>query len=208
MGASMPRRTAACVAILIAGLAACGDKVQFAEPPGGDAAGAPPAGSPRFHGAAPEGGAGGSRPVESHGAGADPFAEAEVGEAMPAPGVPSMDVFFRGRIELDPSIQLPGRYAVFVSAGFPPRGRPPVLSKRIDGTPPFPLEFTLTPADIAFGSTSVDPERPLVLYATISESGVVVMPGQTARGFYLNSPPSEPCKPGAEDAVILMKESR
>jgi hypothetical protein len=175
---------------------ACGDKVQIAEPPSADSASVGP--PPKV----------GTEDVGTHRTMRSPFDEAEINDTSTGSNIGEEVVFFRGVVSVDPSIELPPTYALFLSAGFPPKGRPPVLSKRIADAPALPFHFELTSKDIAFGSTEVDTERPLVLYVTISESGKVSMGGSNPPGLYLNSPVSEPIKPGAMDVVLNLREAR
>lgn len=190
---SKPLVLLGCVLILAV---ACGDSVQIADPPNSDTE--KPAEVPTP----------GSTSVGTHGTAPDPFAPAEVPVPMAGSGTGAREVFYRGVVNIDPAIKLPSTYALFISAGFPPRGRPPVLSIKLSDAPKFPVSFELSSKDIAFGSTVVDPELPLVLYMSLSESGMVAMPGQTPRGLYINSPVSEPIKPGTMDVALTLKESR
>ncbi|MAG59011.1 MAG: hypothetical protein CMJ83_22210 [Planctomycetes bacterium] len=175
------------------GLVACGDSIQYADPPERELQ--MPSDHPTLSGGKRPGAQG-----DPHGSTgeADPFREADVGGGGVST-VPKDKVWFTGRVELDPSIKLPKTYAIFVSAGMPPKGRPPVLSRIIRDQPKFPLEFVLTQGDMAFGETKID--RPLVLYVILSESGVVL----AKQGLYIKTAMHGPFDPESKDVVLKLK---
>ena len=185
-------------------LSACGDDVQFADPPERDTTASAPGHIPGHGG--PSSKPPTPKPAGSPSGEEDPFGDAEV--TSPSANASSGDatVFYRGEISVDPAIKLPDTYCLFVSAGFPPRGRPPVLSIKVDGAPKFPVSFELTKRDIAFGSTHVDPDKPLVLYVTLSESGMIPMPGQPSKGAYIRGSVSDPHKPGKMDVQLRLNK--
>lgn len=182
----------------------CGDDIQFSAPPdkGSTAAANPhqhlPAGHPPMSGA----GSGEAAPAPAGGHGGDPFADPkDAGKDVRGDGgAPALDpekVYFTGRVELSPDFKLPPTYAIFVNAGHPPQGSPPVLSHRFPDQPKFPLAFELRGKDIAFGDTKVD--APLVLYVILSESGFI-----ERRGVYVKKVHPEPRAPGTQDIVLTL----
>jgi hypothetical protein len=199
-----------CLAVLVfaAVLASCGDDIQKVAPPKRDAAERPnphgqlPPGHPPMDGQP-------QQPPNPHAPrgsdGSDPFADAaDAGKSIRgADSGPANDpekVFYSGRVELDPSIKLPATYAVFVNAGLPPRGSPPVLSKKFADQPKFPLNFELRGKDMAFGDTKIT--GPLILYVILSESGVIEVGPQQ---LYVKTLLPEPQAPGSSNLVLTVK---
>ena len=112
-------------------------------------------------------------------------------------------LWYSGRITVDPSVKLPAKYTIYVSAGYPPKGRPPVLSRRYD-MPSFPLDFELRQEHQAFGNAKMD--TPLVLYLTMSESGVIPMgPPPPGFGEYWKSPLSAAHAPESKGLSLVLK---
>jgi len=188
------------LASMVMVLAGCGDDVQYASPPERETSSREaglPANHPPLSGSPTR-----TETPASHGTQPDPFAPAEVsGDPGGAQDKPPADkVWFKGRIEVDPSFELSARYTIYVNAGLPPKGRPPVLSRRYAGEPKFPFDFELRQQDVAFGATKVD--RPLVLYVIISESGYVM--AQT--GLYVKTTMYGPFDPESEDVVLTLKK--
>lgn len=223
----MCRSAAALVAILA--LFGCGDDIQLRDPPkseeaektlgaGGQARGNPHARKGNPH-AAPFAGnphaKGGTEAPATHGKAdggvtKDPFLDPEdrkqkkaMAQRSAAPSIPPDHVWYSGRVTLDPSVKLPDRYTVFVSAGYPPKGRPPVLS-RLYRKPKFPFDFELLQKNQAFGNAKMD--TPLVLYLTLSESGSIPMgPPPPGFGVYWKSPLSAPHAPETTGLELLLK---
>jgi hypothetical protein len=190
---------------LCATLIACGDSIQKdVELPSEKAAarqqneGLPP-GHPPLGGEKID--THGGQDPQPQGHGHDPFGAADVPPSSGAAGAVAADkVWFKGRVELDPSMKLPATYTIYVNAGLPPQGRPPVLSKRIAGEPKFPLDFELQQKDVAFGATAVD--RPLVLYVILSESGFVM----ANEGVYIKTAMEGPFDPEDKNVVLTLKQ--
>ena len=191
------RRGGGLLLLVVLGLFACGDDIQFADPPVGEAetTGELPAGHPPLP--TPEA-------VPSHGQGgegADPFAdpsEASTPLRDNTPDPRADEVVYRGEVRLAEGFQLPPTYTVYVSAGRPPNGRPPVLSRRYD-KPTFPLTFELRRRDLAFGDTEVT--GPLCLYLILSEKGPVL----DKSGLYVRTTPGSPVALGAPDLVLTLE---
>ncbi len=173
-------------------LAACGDDIQYQAPPNRPAAGSPtPTTTP-----APE-------KIPTHTS--DPFAEeGEPAKPEPTPAATTADdgekLWYSGKIELDPSTVLPPTWTLFISAGYPPEGRPPVLSIPMKGPLEFPLSFELRGKNKAFPDAKVD--RPLVLYAILSEKGYVL----AKEGVYFRTAATSTLPLETKDAVIVLKK--
>ncbi|MSR75585.1 MAG: hypothetical protein EXS14_08990 [Planctomycetes bacterium] len=165
---------------------ACGDDVQFVAPPG---AVAETAAHEHAHDA--------SDPfadaADAHAAD-QPAANTEGGAATSADAKP----FFSGRVELAAGFTLPATYTVYVMAGPPPKGRPPLLSRRYD-KPSFPLDFTLEQGDIPFKDSKV--EGPQVLSVILSERGPVM----ATDGVYLRCPLAAAQAVGATGIVLTIR---
>lgn len=172
-----------CAGLLL--LAACGDDIQYAAPPVSDNAVSHAGETAEEHAA--------------HAA-ADPFADpADANAAAPATAAPSADqVYFSGRVELAPGFTPPATCTIYVMAGPPPKGRPPLLSRRYD-KPTFPFEFTLAQSDIPFKDSKVEGLQ--VLSVILSEKGPVM----ATEGVYLRCPLETPQTAGATGIVLTIR---
>lgn len=194
---------AALIGLLPCLFTACRDDIQFSAPPPKAPAsgrGKLPAGHPPLDSSESQASKAGGGAAEE-----DPFADPADAHKPVTSGVATSQVdpnrvFFRGRVEVDPSLKLPATYAIFVCAGNPPRGSPPVLSKLYAGAPKFPFDFELRGKDLAFGDTAID--APMVLYLIVSEKGYVL----AQEGLYFKTPPSEPIALDATGIVLTLKQ--
>jgi hypothetical protein len=171
---------AAAICLLL--LCACGDDIQFASPPAAEAQAAP-----MGHDAAPRGSAQ-----------EDPFAEESPVAPSSTAVVPANETYFSGEVRLAAGLQLPPTYTIYVMAGPPPAGRPPLLSKRYD-KPSFPFTFSLGSADIPFKDSKV--AGPQVLSVIISEKGPVM----ATEGLYKRTPLDTPQAPGTSGITLELK---
>lgn len=105
------------------------------------------------------------------------------------------EVVFSGTIEIDPSIELPATYRLYVNAGEPPSGSPQYFTRLYD-RPTFPLTFALRGEDMPFGDAAV--EAPLALYVILSEAGHV----GAAEGLYIRTKASAATAPGTKNIVL------
>jgi hypothetical protein len=163
-------------------LCACGDDIQFASPPARAAQSAP-----MGHAAAP-----------SEAAEADPFAEETPAAPSSTAVAPADETYFSGEVRLAAGLQLPPTYTIYVMAGPPPAGRPPLLSRRYD-KPSFPFTFSLGSADIPFKDSKV--AGPQVLSVIISEKGPVM----ATDGLYKRAPLDTPQAPGTSGITLELK---
>lgn len=180
-------------------LGACGDDIQFADPPRKEDphAGHNHGGLPAGHVPIEPGQASPGR-IKTHsneGDEGDPFADAEVTPS--AQGDPN-ELLYSGTITLPEGVTLPDPAWVWVSAGFPPRGRPPVLTKLFTN-PTWPLSFELRRGDVAFPGASVPAKADLVIYVSVGKNKFV-------EGIVLKFDPSEVKPMGTEGLALKLKK--
>lgn len=169
--------------LFIACLAACGDDIQLAAPPAAEKAAAPAAHPPHpGHNAAEE------DPFADDGAPAGAASEAAVAE----------ETYFSGEVRLAEGLQLPATYTVYLMAGPPPSGRPPLLSRRYD-KPSFPFTFSLGSGDIPFKDSKVAGAQ--VLSVIISEKGPVM----ATEGLYKRCTLEAAQAPGSKGITLELK---
>ena len=188
--------------LVLAG-AGCGDDLQYADPPS-EAAGAPGAGPGRGMGGMgagridPHGTVDGAAPVDPF---ADPHAAGQPAMESVGSAVPPGTIHYAGTVKLDPSVQLPPTYAVFLIAGLASgEGRyAPVLVKRLERAA-FPLDFQLLESDrMGMGSAAVD--ESLFVGAILSEGGSVT----PSTGLFLRKYLEQASTPGTRDLEIVLR---
>lgn len=182
--------------VSIAVLASCGDDIQFADPPVRDD---PHAGHDHGPNLPPGHPPASSKKIPTHGGTVDendPFKDADVGEQQTA-GDPT-EVLYSGTLTLPEGYVLPDPAFVWVSAGHPPRGRPPVLTKLYTG-PTFPLAFELKRGDVAFPGASVPATADLVIYVSVGKNRFV-------EGIVTRFEPSEAKPMGTKGLALKLKK--
>lgn len=171
-------------------LTACGDDVQFAEPPKRDAA---PTRMPHAH---PH--PGGGHPESQGGSGGategDPFNPAEVSGGNTGETGDPTELLYSGEVVVTEGLELPNPSWIWISAGHPPSGRPPVLTKLYEN-PTFPFKFELRRRDTAFPGAAVPKAADLVLYASVGKNRFV-------EGIVLKAPPTGVHSMGTKDIKI------
>jgi len=182
--------------LLVVGCTACGDDIQFADPPTREPA------QRAVHD--PHAGMRAAGPAETPAgaegeAGEDPFADPEEEDATPETGeAAGPRIYYEGTIELPEGFQLPSSYAVFVSA-YVPGGRVPALTRRYE-KPSFPLHFQLTDKNAPFGAAPWDKEY--TIGVIFSERGDVLPGG----GKYSKTLHDKTLPPGTKDIVLRIKD--
>lgn len=192
--ASWERALQPVLLILFASLTftACGDTVQFAEPPERDVS---PAGLPPGH---PTAGNPHASPGDGQQGTTNPFDPADVGPGNTEEAGDPNEVLYAGTVTLVDGVLLPDPAWIWVSAGHPPMGRPPVLTK-LHENPSFPLTFELKRRDTAFPGAAVPKTADLVLYVSVGKSRFV-------EGIVLKVPPTEAKPMGTQDINIQVKK--
>jgi len=173
----------------------CGDAVKVAEPPTREKKPmVNPDAGPHGHAghSAPEGTTPHAQP--SH----DPFAAAPVSSADAKPAGDPEEVVYSGTVTLAEGVTLPDPCWLWVSAGNPPQGRPPVVTKLYE-SPEFPLTFELKRKDTAFPGASVPEKADLVLYASVAKNRFV-------EGIVLRVPPTAEAPMGTNGIAIEIKQ--
>ena len=176
--------------LAVLALTACGDVVQFAEPPQPADSRAP---LRPGHPLTPNPHAPADQP-----AAADPFDPADVGSGSTEEAGDPNEVVYTGTVTLGDGVVLPDPAWMWISAGHPPTGRPPVLTK-LHANLTFPLTFELKRRDTAFPGAAVPKTADLVLYVSVGKSRFV-------EGIVLKVPPTEAKSMGTKDINIQVKK--
>ncbi len=169
--------------LFILSLAACGDDIQLASPPVAEKA-ERPAGHPAHPG----------HEAEEQ----DPFADGAAPATTATEAAAAEETYFSGEVRLAEGMQLPATYTIYLMAGPPPTGRPPLLSRRYD-KPSFPFTFNLGSGDIPFKDSKV--AGPQVLSVIISEKGPVM----ATEGIYKRCTLEAAQAPGSKGITLELK---